>query len=59
MVEVVRNDNGEVQFLDEHLPPPMELLSVSDAVVDVATPTDTERAALNILVQAEMATHTA
>jgi hypothetical protein len=48
-VELTRDPDGSIDSLDEHVPPPLELLRLAESVVAISTPTETELAALILL----------
>lgn len=48
-VEVGRDADGVISTIDERIPPPADLLRLSDSVVTISTPRQTERAALIVL----------
>lgn len=48
-VELSTDEDGVLDSLDEHVPPPPELLLLADSVLDIAMPTTAERAALVLL----------
>lgn len=48
-IEVKREDDGRLVAVDEHVPPPIELIALAESVLDIANPTQVERAALRLL----------